>query len=272
VETAFWLDADFDLPPDDADRIYWGHESDAQALLSMADAHGLARRLSGLDIPLTLVTPCLIQEELGRICALVESLIGLLGRMEVVCNDWGLFRWLTLRQRAEPIIGRLLAGQATDPRLAAFDMPERQIPHERTVRHADGTQVELRYRRPPRALMTHLQRCAVDIPAVLAYLGSFGARRLEVSNLLQGIRLELADGWRASLHLPEVPVAVARNSLGEGEAGWHHPTFPVALRRRGNTVFYRNDQEIPEARSSRIDRVVYRKASRDRLQNSWGSL
>jgi len=263
MEIASWVECDFGRFSGDAHRVYWGHEICVDRILSVPEFDELPRRLLDAGKKLTLVTPTLAEEEMSRICKLVDTLSDSLDRFEVVCNDWGLFHWLTDRQSVEPTIGRFLVGQATDPRLAALDLPDWQLPHERAVSHADGTQVELRYRRPTQALVTHLQKCGIDIPEVLSFLRHLGTRRLEVSNVLQGIQLKLAPGWRASLHIPEVPVAVARDEWSDDGTQWLHPTFPVDLHQRDNTVFYCNSDKPSDLLSLRVDRLVYREHSDD---------
>ena len=261
MEIAYWAEGDSGRLPDNAGRVYWGHETCVERLLSAFDVDDFSIRLRDTDTRLTFVTPSLTDKEMSQVCRLVDTFSSSLGCFEVVCNDWGLLHWLTDRQSVEPTIGRFLVGQATDPRLAAFDMPDRQLPHERTVSHADGTLVALRYRRPPKSLMTHLRECAIDIPEVLSFLSRFGARRLEVSNVLQGIRLKLARGWRASLHLPEVPVAVARDAWSDEGNQWLHPTFPVRLHQRDNAVFFCNNGKQEDLPAQGIDRLVYRTTS-----------
>ena len=242
----------------DDPRVYWGCESDPDRAFDSRDLVEQARRLRDSGRQLTLVTPYLTETALDRVCRAIGELAEVVDALEVVCNDWGLVHWLAECRVAEPVIGRLLVGQAVDSRLAALDMPDRQRPHERLVRHADGALVQLRYRRPSQALTRHLRSLAIDTPGVLAFLRRLGVRRIEVSNALQGVEVRLDSGWNASLHLPEVPVAIARRPWRDGGRKWLHPTFPVALHHRGNMVFYRNPVLPPEESLARVDRVVYR--------------
>ena len=257
MEIARWLRTCEESVPDDAQRIYLGHESCIDRMPSLKDMMETLQRLNDLDRHATLVTPFLTEKEMGAVCNRIESVAAAFGRCEVVCNDWGLLQWLTESDAAEPVVGRLLVGQATDPRLAAFDLAGRQLAHERMVRHADGTAVSLRYRRPSDALMTHLSSCAIETPAVLSFLKDLGVRRYEVSNLLQGLEIKPVRDWHVTLHLPEVPVAIARHGWRDRGSKWLHASFPLALCHRDNMVFYCNHRLPENIQGLGIDRFVY---------------
>lgn len=259
MQIAYWPDSLTESVPRDAQRIYLGDEaciSRIPPLLEMIDA---VHRLRDSGMQITLVTPFLTENDMHRIGEMIEAISESLSGYEVVCNDWGLLQWLSESRVAEPILGRLLVGQATDPRLAAFDLPERQLAHKRCVRHADGTRVELRYRRPTDALMTHLRGCSNAAPEVLSFLHGLGVRRLEVSNTLQGIYMTRDTRWNVTLHLPDVPIAIARHCWCDGGNQWLHATFPVALYQHDNMVFYRNDDKPLYIDALGIDRLVYRR-------------
>jgi len=258
MEIAHWINCDIDRVPRDAPRVYLGHETCIDQIPTLHDIIVISHQLRDANRQMTLVTPFLTEKGMERVCKLIESVSELLDCFEVVCNDWGLLHWLTECQIGEATIGRFLVGQATDPRLAAFDLPEKQLPYERSVLHANGTRVRLRYRRPTDALMSHLRDCALDIPEVLSFLRQLGVRRLEISNVMQGVQMRLASGWRVSLHLPEVPVTVARYHWRDSGTEWLHPTFPVALQQRDNIIYYRNSNKPRDLHSLRIDRLVHR--------------
>jgi hypothetical protein len=258
MESAHWIESDARGLPVGNDRVYIGHETCFWRSPAVQDIERVAKMLRDAGRPMTLVTPFLTEAAFGATRRTIEAAAEVRGRIEVVCNDWGLLHWLAEQRIAEPVVGRWLGGQATDPRLAAMDQPERHVSHERTVLHADGTRVALRYRRPSSPLMEHLRRCAVDTPEVLVLLREMGVRRLEISNVLQGVHLALAPGWSASLYLPDVPVAVSRRDLPGDSSRWLHPSFPAELEQRDNVVGY-NNGELPRGLpSQQIDRVVWR--------------
>lgn len=257
MEIAYWLDSSTGSVPHDVKRVYLGHETCIDRLPPLGKMIKTVHSLRDSDKDITLMTPFLTEKDMCHICRMIQTMSESLSDFEVVCNDWGLLQWLTKSHLAEPTIGRLLVGQATDPRLAAFDLPERQRPHERSVFHADGTKVQLRYRRPTDALMTHLRSCAIVTPQVLSFLHRLGVRRFEVSNTLQGIHMPLDTGWNVTLHMPEVPVAIARHRWRDEGNQWLHSTFPIALYQRDNIVFYCNNDKPLNIDSLGIDRLVF---------------
>lgn len=260
MEIAYWPESCGENIPGDANRIYIGHETGVEQIPAMKDIIDTSHQILDTNRQITLVTPAFLSEkDMNHMRQLIEAISGLTdGLDEVVCNDWGLLYWLTEDNIAKPVIGRLLVGQATDPRLSVFDSPERQIPFERFVQHADGTMVRLLYRRPKPALMSHLRSCAIANPEVLSFFTQLGVQRLEISNVLQGIEMTPGPGWSVSLHLPEVPVALARHNWSGNGNQWLHPSFPVDLYKRNNMIFYRNYDKPENLSKLQIDRLVYR--------------
>ncbi len=259
MQIAYWPDSPTESVPRDAQRIYLGDEACIGRIPPLPEMISAVHRLRDSGMQITLVTPFLTENDLLRIGGMIEAISESLSGCEVVCNDWGLLQWLSESRIAEPILGRLLVGQATDPRLAAFDLPERQLAHQRWVLHADGTRVELRYRQPTDALMTHLRGCSHATPEVLSFLHEMGVRRFEVSNTLQGIDVTRDTRWNVTLHLPDVPVAIARHCWSDTGNQWLHATFPVALDQHDNMVSYRNDNKPLYLDALGIDRLVYRR-------------
>jgi hypothetical protein len=258
LEIAQWVDAGALDSCKGTSRVYLGHETSFDQMPSLPSTLEAAARLRDAHQSVTLVTPFLTEKALQHVCAMIEAITEVLDCYEVVCNDWGLVQWLSTHRIAEVVAGRFLAGQASDPRLAAFNLAERQIPYERAVQHADGTQVFVKYRFPSNDLMAHLCRCAIDTPAVLEFLSHLGLRRFEISNTLQGIRIAPTTTWKVTLHLPDVPIAVARQRWQDGGNQWIHPSFPVTLYQKDNAVFYRNGGVPANIHMLPIDRVVCR--------------
>jgi hypothetical protein len=256
MEIAQWLDRKMGMVPSEVTRIYLGNETCFDRIPPLSDLILISRRLCNEDRQLTLATSPLTEGELNRARFLIEAIAKTLGRFEVVCNDWGLVHWLTEAQVAEPVVGRFLVGQTTDPRLAALTNPERQRPHERDVLHTNGARVGLRYRPPSDDLMAHLRGCAVVAPEALSFLNRLGVRRLEIGNALQGIDMKIDHPWRVTLHLTDVQVAASRHPWHEDGTKWLHPTFPVALHHRDNALFYDNDAMPLNLQELHIDRIV----------------
>lgn len=258
MEIAQWFLSPEDSSANEASRIYIGHETYIGNMVDCECVIKMLENISNSNRQATLVTPFLTEEEMERVCRVIEAVTARFDGIEVVCNDWGLLQWLTESLTAEPVVGRLIVGQATDPRLASLDSPERQRLHQRFIRHADGTNVELRYRRPTERLMKHLQSCSIAIPDVLSFLHDLGISRFELSNPLQGIHLTQVHDWSISLHLPEVLVAIARDHFMGGSRKWLHHSFPVQLCQRNNMVFYNNNEVPADIEELGVNRLVYR--------------
>jgi len=205
---------------------------------------------------ITLITPFLTEDALSRMQEKILTISEHIRELEVVCSDWGLLQWLLESGRAEPIVGRLLVGQATDPRLSAFDEAGNRCAYERFIDNADGTRVALRYRRPTKALMANLRHCSIATEEMISFLLDLGIRRFEISNTLQGFDIPSISGMSVTLHVPEVPVAVARYAWKDRGSRWRHPSFPVDLCQRDNMVFYRNGEIPTHVESMGIDRIV----------------
>jgi hypothetical protein len=258
-EVGYWIPSCAPMPlPSTVDRVYVGDEIRHDHIPVASGLIALLEHAKWTGKEVTLVTPGLSQE--GLQCALrtIRAVTAACGAYEVVCNDWGLLWALAEGGTVIPVVGRLLAGQATDPRLAMMDDPARQQPYERTVLHADGTLVELRYRRPGGALMAHLRDCSIMMPDIVRVLRDRGIHRCEVSNPLQGIDLRPLPDWNVSLHMPEVVVAVMRGERFCGAEKWKHSSFPVELMRQNRSISYRNPLLPPHLDAMGIDRLVYR--------------
>lgn len=258
MEIAQWFLSPEDSAANEASRIYIGDETYMGPMLDCECLIKMLHNIRNSNRQVTLVTPFLTEDEMKRICSMIEAVTSRFDGIEVVCNDWGLLQWLTESHAAEPVVGRLLVGQATDPRLAALNCPESQRLHERLIHHADGTAVELRYRQPTDSLVNHLRSFSIAIPDVLTFLNDLGVRRFEISNLLQGIHLTLVHGWDVTLHLPEVLVAIARDHFHDGCKKWLHPSFPVQLYQRDNIIFYNNNEVPANIEELGVNRLVYR--------------
>ena len=98
---------------------------------------------------------------------------------ELALNDWGtLYRCAEMKRRGELTAsltaGVLLAGQDTDPLLAAFLRPR----PDKTVYDADGQPVRLRWAPPPDTLVKHWRTPSVF--ACVPMLKELGVSRLEL--------------------------------------------------------------------------------------------
>lgn len=276
MELAYWIDwrqqeSNMALPPG---RVYFGHETCQHLLPSLQTAIDLAERVRDSGQPLTLVTPLLTNNGIDQAQRLIDSLLGLLGKLEVVCSDWGLLDLLGRHQVGTPIVGRLLTAQSTDPRIIRILTPPAATAARRRVRHLDGTICELQYAPPPPGLALHYRSCWLDKPPVIDFLMGCGVHRAEISNPSHGIELTGLPGLSYSLHMPEILVAIMRycpasgedfnhtalcqsNNCDRTETIWHLDGVPVQIFRRGNGLYYRQPQLPANLASLPIDRIVH---------------
>jgi hypothetical protein len=278
VKRAIWLDwRSFVFPklaPDT--HIYVGHETCEHLLPTPTQAF---RFLNGIDHDqgrgLTLVTPFLTQDGLGRARTLIKKLLCYSEKLEIVCNDWGLLWDLLSEGVGRVAVGRILAGQSLDPRIdGMLDRASRKAGGDssaRMVHHMDGTRCLLQYRAPSAELAEHFRSVSIDREGLGEFLAARGIARCEVSYPKQGLRT-YGRQWAYTLHRPWVPLTVMRcptssPSAGEkarhcpcipGEEIWRAPGFPLPLVRRDNVLGYRELSLPPEAAltSLGIDRIV----------------
>ena len=276
VETALWIDWRQPLTSwQPGTRCYIGHETCWRRMPAARTALDIARIVADNGGRLSLVAPHLPGEVLSVVLRLVERLVSELEGVEVICSDWGLLNKVCSLRMGTPVVGRMLAGQSTDPRIARVCAPERGA--ARSIIHLDGTRCTLRRKVPTAELIEYYQRCWVDRTEVLAFLGDMGIRRCEISNTLQGVHLAGAAEWSFSLHMDEVPVAIMPCCPDCGEnftygqkacegvclsgsgkpVEWQADLFPSVLFRRDNALFYRNKVVPLDLQHLPVDRLVY---------------
>ena len=235
----------------------------------------LAKRCRDRGIPVTLVTPFLTNCGFRTTLELITRLLAVVETLEVVCSDWGLLYYLASRKLGTPVIGRLLAAQATDPRIMRMVDGRSAVERPRVIRHLDGTACQLRRRCPSTSLTRHYRGCWLDKPRVLSFLSSLGIGRCELNNPGQGIELASSPCWCYSLHVPDVIVSVLQqcpgpeedflhttccntNSCMQAAVRWQCDGYPSDLFRRGNAIFYRWPHLPLNLTALPIDRIVHR--------------
>jgi hypothetical protein len=274
-----WRDLPDHLPrPELLQRLYLGAETCELSLPEKKFTKDCCQKVIDAGYDITIVTSLMSYRTFDRHLDLVEYLSGCHSALEVVCNDWGFLHAVRERFDGELILGRLLAHQCTDPRLATFDRPDLQRPLERDIPHVDGFPVRLTYHRPDPILLAHHRQTSIDCHEMLDLFRSFGVRRFEISNLLQGVEIHAADDFCVSLHLPEVLVAMARDCslffprMSCDQVGCRctdrkqigQEGFPVPLYSTGNAVYYNNHTMPQDLAARRIDRLIQRCRSTER--------
>ena len=268
METATWLDweeAAAERIPQG--RIYLGCESCENMLPGSILMSTCINHLHADKREITLVTPLVTAQGLGKITGLLDALVKVGRSLEVVCNDWGVFECILRYEFCTPVIGRLLSRQSTDPRYLSITDSRVQSNFEKNVLHSDGTEARLTYRPPTQALLRHLRRPAIMNRELLQFLSTLGVNRFEISNLLQGVELIVPDDWHVSLHVPKVIVALKRCRVGSLDScgsscdksgmEFNDPGFPVPLFISPCEVFYQNADLSGIANIKSIDRVVH---------------
>lgn len=277
IERAIWLDWQEKQAEFSAERIYFGHETCENLLPPPEDACAFAESFREQGLSITLVTPFLTNAGLDSAIQLIDRLASTIGELEVVCSDWGLLHYLSGKRNCKAVLGRVLVGQSTDPRIIRILAPRTQA--SRRLRHLDGTECLLKYKEPSPALSSHYRGCSIDKLSVIDFLNSLGVQRCELNNVGQGLDLSKAPvGWFYSLHVPEVLVTIVRKCPGAGEdfnvaascrppqcgrqkVEWRLSSPSIELFRRSNALYY-SQSILPENISSLgINRIVCRQYS-----------
>ncbi len=234
-------------------RLYFGVEFCERLIAGSAELEDVLAFAADHDVPLTLVTPYMTGAGLRTVTQQLEHLAERAAGSEVIFNDWGTLRLLTTRFTSlKPVLGRLLTKQKRGPRLVTIAG------------------------KVPETLMDHFRHGGFEVPQTAAYLKEVGVERVELDNLLQGIRH--GSSFKASLYLPFVYVSTTRICLSAG-CDWEtrphqravfpcgfecrkytfrleHKDMPVPVILKGNTQFYHNDKLPDGLRDLGIDRIV----------------
>lgn len=248
--------ADLEAFSGPCDRIYFGHEF-CQRRFPGPGAAGRALDLAaGRNLPFTLVTPFVTDAGLARVRELLDELAsaGLPDGFEIVVNDWGALRMIRHKWPGIPLIlGRLLTKQKRGPRLMNI------------------------LDRLPADAADHFMRSNVDTPHLAEFLRTQGIVRVELDNLLQGIR-RAPGTLPASLYTPFAYISTTRlcllmrgdqsdknfRSIGQCSRECRryditltHPDMPVPLHLHGNTMFFKNNEIPSDLAELNIDRIVF---------------
>lgn len=237
------------------DRLYFGHEFCQRLLPSPEELLRAAARAVERNVGFTVVTPFVTNAGLKLVRELMAALLERAwnDRTEIVVNDWGVLRDLRrTRPNAAIALGRLLTKQKRGPRL---------------LRIAE---------KMPEAAMSHFRRSNCDVPHVVEFLKTMSVARVELDNLLQGMRRN--GGLPGSLYHPYGYITTTRLCLLAGgdrpgknlrslgtcaqecrnyAVTLRHEDMPVPLLVKGNTQFYRNDRLPDDLAALNIDRLVY---------------
>ena len=166
-------------------RIYFGAETCERKIPSLDEVKEAKKFCEKNNTGFSLLTPFVTDAGIKKL----EPIFSILSSDdEIIANDFGVL-CKSVKHEAIPVAGRLLNKQFRDPRIASF------------------TSV-------PKELLSHLSLSQADCPSFRTLLSSFGVKRAELDNLLQGIGTNLkGTGFSASLYYPFVFIAATRFCL-----------------------------------------------------------
>lgn len=237
-------------------RVYFGQETCERKIPLPQECSDAKRFCEKNSLGFSLLTPFATDagaKKLKRLFSLLSP------EDEIIANDFGVMEEAKAC-KATVVAGRLLNRQFRDPRIASF--------------HA-----------MPQELLGHLSLSQAGSLEFRAILSSFGVKRVELDNLLQGTGTNLAGtGFSASLYYPFAFVSATRMCLlaGSGriqeskkvgifECGREcqkfrfrltNEFFPKGLLLSGNALFFENEilPNPKELSSKGIDRLVINRA------------
>lgn len=251
-------------------RLYYGQEFCEKALPRINELAEAVQAADRFGMEFTFVTPYVTELALAKVADLLDRLVRLKPRAEVVVNDWGLLYILTQKfPTLVPVLGRLLNKILRDPRL---------------VGHLKN--------RDPKEALEPFQTSYLAGPAMQALLDQFKVRRVELDHPPQGLDPHLPDwGYRSTLYIPLAVITTGRicllNSWGldtgekfkaSGKAcerkcrdywlrmadrsGQVRKNKDWRIVQKGNTIFYLQTKDfltkgLEEAERAGVNRIVF---------------
>jgi len=232
-------------------RLYYGQEFCERLIPAENELITVAEFVSRHKVEFSFVTPYVTEKGYNRLMELVPVLDSLFPGCEVVVNDWGVFSFF-LEHGGHPIVlGRLLTKQKRGPRILLLKD------------------------KIPEPALEHFRRAACDSPFYTKFLKDHGVRRVDLDNLLFGIKREKRD-LPGSLYHPYGYISATRMCLFASWGKRHpraiaacnkeckgkqilltHPSMPVPLILKNNAIFYYK-KDLPEnLEAMNINRLVY---------------
>ncbi|CAA7600316.1 Hypothetical protein DEACI_0969 [Acididesulfobacillus acetoxydans] len=171
-------------------RLYFGQEFCEKALPAAGELEEVLAAAHAAGLAFTLVTPYVTETALARSEELLERLVRLAPRAEVVVNDWGLLYLLSRKfPTLVPVLGRLMNKILRDPRLSGYRLGKGEV-------------------------STPFQMSYLAGPAMQTLLEEFKVRRIELDYPPQGLDPHLPDwGYRSSLYVPLAVITTGRICL-----------------------------------------------------------
>lgn len=236
-------------------RLYFGAEFCENLIPSAEDLNSALEFISKNKMEFTFITPFLTNEGIKRIKPLLNLITKVKPDAEIVINDWGLLRLINREYQGLNLsLGRLLTKQKRGPQILNL------------------------LGKVPEDMIRHFQQSNIDSSALSDFLISRQIKRVELDNLLQGIRRPFPS-LKGSLYMSFAYITTTRlclfSSLDDKidkplraitpcnkECQAHafmlrHKQMPVGLLLKGNTQFFKNEQLPDNLEDLSVDRIVY---------------
>jgi len=251
-------------------RIYYGAEFCENKIPDLNKIKRVFSLVKKSHKKFTFLIPYMTNSGLSRIPPLLEYLDAQDDDVEVIFNDWGVFKLIRERfKRIKPILGRLLTKQRRDPR-AYIILLNRQKAKRVIDQKAKKTFIIIP-KKVPSSLYKHFKASVINVPIFQRFLLDNGIRRVEIDNLVWDMKIKIPKEMGVSVYLPYAYVTTTRlcglinltYTACKKECQRYYLSFKSDLSSvpfyiRGNTVFYKS--EIPGERylkQRNIDRIVW---------------
>ena len=235
-------------------RLYFGIEFCETLIPLKNDLVSVIGFCEEREIDLTFVTPYVTDSGLDKLDTLFKYLNRINKQIEVVVNDFGVLSLINAKyHNLMPVLGRLLSKQKKGPRILNI---KNKLPKE---------------------AWDHFQSSNVDIDLMQDFLIENRINRVELDNLLQGIKVELKK-VKGSIYYPFANITTTRLCLTNGCDKRIRPrlsispckrecqeyTFklankdmPVTILLKGNSQFFRNERLPDNLEDMGINRIIF---------------
>jgi len=254
-------------------RIYWGAEFCQNLIPTLADTEKILRFTEENNLNFSLVTPFVTEYGLKKLERIFSWLNEKRTNCEIIVNDWGVLGCLQTKFRRlfEPVFGRLLVRQQRDPAMKRVLEKQPIFP----IKGKDGKIRIIVHRPPNKRYQQGIKASYVNSILLQKLLSNFGIKRIELSNLMQGLNLERIR-FKKSIYSPFVNISttrfcpmqtpyqkiyrinVCRKECQKYYDILRNKAIPKIIYKRGNTTFYKNALNTKEILrwNETIDRIV----------------
>ncbi|MFC2062021.1 hypothetical protein ACFLUV_05865 [Elusimicrobiota bacterium] len=193
---------------DSTDRIYFGNEFCQNLLPALSTLKKWYYYVKNQGKKFTFVTPFVTNTGLGK----VQNLLSFLNRhdnVEVVFNDWGVFRCIKQNfKNLDPVLGRLLTKQRRDPMMLKILSCSQKT---RVIFDSDKkTKTIIFPKKVPNTLFEHYRASIINVPIFQKYLLSQGINRVEIDNLVWDMNVKVNRKIKVSIYLPYGYITTSR--------------------------------------------------------------